>query len=269
MQDKSEIIEKPQNVDHEYTVENLVKNSENILDLISTPIEIFEFEILKAKILYETSQEIQIVWPKILNKTVENKKRKDVTNFLDFVELLSNAILDVGKSGLATYFVYTEQALVSAVTASEVYFRNKLFDTVQNDKRILKSFSDTPIKIERIIETDLDILTILADCVVSDKNFQNISEVQKYYKKAFGSDFELCSEPELKELNKIFSIRHVIVHKAGIFDRKFNSETGLNYEIGKRHIFRRNEIIQMINFLEDIITNLNLKIDNKLKTRIA
>lgn len=269
MQDENERIEKSQNVDHEYTVENLVKDSENILQFISTPIEIFEFDILKAKILYETSQEIKSVWPKIVIKIAEYKKRKVAQDFQGFLDSLFDVILDITKSGIASYLVYTEQALVSAVTASEVYFRNKLAETIRKDKRILKSFSDKSIKIERILETDFDLNNNIGKLVVSDINFQDISEVQEYYKKAFGSKFELCSELELKKLKNIFFIRHVIVHKAGIVDQKFISDTGLNYEIGNRHIFERNEIIQMINFLEDVITNLNLKIDNKLKTKIA
>ncbi|MCZ7402707.1 MAG: hypothetical protein O8C61_10850 [Candidatus Methanoperedens sp.] len=270
MQDKSEIIEKPQNVDNG-TAENIVKNLENSLESISTPIEIFEFDILKAMILYETSQEIGRVWPTILNKIVEYKTRKVAQNSQDFLGSLLKAFSDITQSGIASYYVYTEQALVSAVTASEVYFRNKLLESIQKDKGILKSLSDKYIKIKigEILETDFNLTNDIGKLAVSGINFQDINVVRKYYNNAFRPKFEFCGETELNELKKIFSIRHVIVHKAGIFDQKFNLDTGLNYEIGKRRTFKRKEIIQMINFLEDIITNLNLKIDNKLKTKIA
>jgi hypothetical protein len=271
MQHENKIIEESQNANYGYTAEKLVKASENILELIFTPIEIFEFDILKAKILYETSLEMESVLPKILIKIAENKKRKVAQDFQDFLILLIDGISDITKSDIASYLVYTEQALVSAVTASEVYFRNKLLETIQKDTGILKSFSDKPIKIKigRILETDFNQTNDIGRLAVSGINFQDIYEVRKYYQNAFDPRFELCSESELKELKNIFYIRHVIVHKAGIVDQKFISDTGLNYEIGKRHIFERNEIIKMINFLVDVITNLNLKIDNKLKTKNA
>ncbi|RLG25598.1 hypothetical protein DRN85_05425 [Methanosarcinales archaeon] len=74
-------------------------------------------------------------------------------------------------------------------------------------------------------------------------NFQILNNIQNEYKKLFG--FEPFTQDELKKLKEIFSLRHVIVHKSGIVDQLFISETGLDYQAGDKLFFEREEIIDL------------------------
>lgn len=222
------------------------------------PIQNFKFNILKAKILHATAHEVNTLWPKIHPRVIKNEEPKDISSLLD-------ALSKLKQTGSATYHAYTEQALVSAVSASEIYFKDKLAYTIQNDKRILNHFLDKEIKVKRVVETGLNLTNDIGKLIVENMNFQDLDSVQKEYKKVFGSKFDLCNEEEIKKLKQIFAIRNVIVHRAGIVDHAFISETRLNYEIGNKLFFERDEILQKIDFIEKIITDLELKIENRTK----
>ena len=208
------------------------------------PIQNFEFNILKAKVLHATSQELDTIWPKVVEKMPKSDK-----NLADI--------------GFALYYVYAEQALVSAVSASEVYFKDTLAYAIQNDKRLLNRYVDKEIKVKRILEIDMDLSENIGMLIVEKMNFQNLDTVQNEYKKLFG--FEPFANEELNEFKKIFAIRHAIIHKSGIVDHLFISKTGLDYEVGSKLFFERDKILQMIEFIEEIIT----KVDSMLTVKLS
>lgn len=215
----------------------------------NTPILNFEFNILKAIALYETSQNVNLIWQKTLEKKQYADKRK--------IEI-----------GFALYYVYTEQALVSAVSATEVYFSDRLAYEIQNDTRLINRFMDKEIKLKRIINMGLDLSENIGNLIVEKMNFQILDNVQSEYKRLFG--FELFTQDELKKLKQIFAIRHLIVHKSGIVDHLFISETGLDYQLGDRLFFEREETLQNIDFIENIVTKIDLRLDEKMnKVMIA
>lgn len=215
----------------------------------NTPILNFEFNILKARALYETSQNVNLIWQKTLEKKQYADKRK--------IEI-----------GFALYYVYTEQALVSAVSATEVYFSDRLAYEIQNDTRLINRFMDKEIKLKRIINMGLDLSENIGNLIVEKMNFQILDNVQSEYKRLFG--FELFTQDELKKLKEIFAIRHLIVHKSGIVDHLFISETGLDYQLGDRLFFEREETLQNIDFIENIVTKIDSRLDEKMnKVMIA
>lgn len=190
--------------------------AEAISDTLKTPIQNFKFNILKAKALHATAMEVSYIWEKMLEKVTE-----------------SNA-----EIVLVLYYVYTEQALVTAVSASEVYFKDRLAYAIQNEKRLLKRYLDKEITVKRILDTDLNLSEDIGILIVENLNLQ-IEEVQKEYKRVFC--FEPFTKDELKRLKEILKIRNVIVHKSGIVDHLFVSETELDYQVGQRLFFERDE----------------------------
>ena len=220
-----------------------------------TPIQNFEFNILKAKILHATTQEVSTLWPKIHTRIIKCERPKDISSLLD-------ALSKLIETGSATYHVYTEQALVSAVSASEVYFKDRLAYAIQNDKRLLNRFLDKEIKVKRILDAGLDLSEDIGILIVENTNFQILDNVQKEYKRVFS--FEPFTKEELNKLKEIFAIRHAIVHKSGIVDHLFISETGLDYQVGNRLFFERDEILQMIEFIEKIVTKIDSMLNKKL-----
>ena len=210
---------------------------------IKTPIQNFGFNILKAKLLHLTAKNVGSIWKNMFEKMQGEK---------------------LAEAGLALYYVYTEQALVSAVSASEVYFKDTLAYAIQNNKRLLNHYAGKEIKVKRILEIDMDLSENIGMLIVEKMNFQNLDNVQNEYKKLFG--FEPFTNEELNELKKIFAIRHAIVHKSGIVDHLFISKTGLDYKVGNRLFFERDEILQMIEFIEKIVTKVDLMLTVKLSS---
>ena len=209
-----------------------------------TPIQNFEFNILKAKVLHATAaEELYTIW--------QNLSEKMSTEPTDSVVI-----------GLALYHVYTEQALVSAVSASEVYFKDRLAYAIQNDKRLLNHFREKGIKVKRILDAGLDLSEDIGILIVENMNFQILDDVQNEYESVFG--FEPFTKEELKKLKEIFLIRHLIVHKSGIVDHLFISETGLDHQVGQRLFFERDEILEMIEFIGKIVTKIDSKLNQKL-----
>jgi hypothetical protein len=206
-----------------------------------SPIQNFGFNILKSKLLHLTAENLGSIWQTMFEKMQGEK---------------------LAEAGLALYYVYTEQALVSAVSASEVYFKDTLAYAIQNNKRLLNHYAYKEIKVKRILEIDMDLSENIGMLIVEKMNFQNLDNVQNEYKKLFG--FEPLDNEELNELKKIFAIRHAIVHKSGIVDHLFISKTGLDYKVGNRLFFKRDEILQMIEFIEKIVTKIDSVLDKKL-----
>jgi len=213
-------------------------------DEVITPIQNFEFNILKAKILHASAEEIAEIWPKVVSK------------------IGSEQLTDIIGTGFASYFVYTEQALVTAVSASEVYFKDMLAEAIQSEKNILKRYLDKGIKVRRIVESNLDLSNNIGKLIVENMNFQILDNVQNEYNKVFG--YDILSKQNFRNMKTIFSIRHAIVHRAGIVDSTFLFQTGLDYEIGVRVCFKRKEIQEMIDFISQTI----YKVDKKLKSKI-
>ncbi|MEK6977166.1 MAG: hypothetical protein AABX40_02040 [Candidatus Hydrothermarchaeota archaeon] len=223
-------------------------SAESLVQLLSqidpktdeTPIQNFKFNVLKARVLQATALEISDNFPKIYKK------------------ISAESTISFADVGLALYHVYTEQALVTAVSASEAYFKDRLAYAIQNDKRLLNRFADKELKVKRILDAGLDLSNAIGILIVENMNFQILGNVQIEYKRIF--DFEPFTKEELKKLKEIFAIRHVIVHKSGIADHLFISETGLNYQVGNRLFFERDEILRMIEFIDRTVSKINSKL---------
>lgn len=237
-----------------------VENIENILynDYSPVPIKNFEYNILKSKLLYMTSQEVGNILPRIISRISKYGQKESV--FDHEFEIEKGLIVHI-----KSYHIYAEQALISAVSASDVYFKDKLSYEITKDKIVLKKFSEKQIDVKRILDIGLNLSYDIGKLITEKEDFQSVEYIQKEYKKAF--DFDPFDDTELKELRKIFAIRHLIIHRAGIVDHKFIRDTGLDYKIGESFIISLDEILDMINFMEKTIIELDQKIDNRYKKR--
>lgn len=250
------------------TLEDLVLIFEGC-DLYKTPIQKFEFNISKSRILYGTAQELKDIWPKIAGVI-----QKPDTHINYDIVYLPESLISFFKYGAASYFVYTEQALVSAVSAAEIYFRDKLESEFQKDKRILRIFGDRKIDLRRILDIWSD-LNAICKLVIEKEDFQNIDDVQRLYKNVFG--FEPLKDKEKRELDKIFIIGRYLGHRGGIVDYEFVQkfldykllDFELYYKIGKRIWLERDQILLIINFIEKIIMELEKMIEHRNRKMLS
>ncbi len=245
-----------------FKAETWAKNwAESMSNEELTPITNFEINIMMAKILAASALEIMEIWPKVYDRIAGNNEdwfgeepklseSKLETGFGDFADI-----------GFISYFAYTEQALVSAVSAVEIYLKDRFIYSLKLDQRRLRRFSEKQVKIKQLMDIGQDISGIVAELIAEGIPFQKLDAVQDAYNKIYG--FEPFSDEELEKLVRIFETRHLIVHKAGIADKKFISITESKFDIGNRIYLERKEVVEMINDIKSIITNLESKLTER------
>ena len=226
-----------------------------------SPIQNFKANILKSMVLYVTSKNISEIWPKI--DAILNKEKGKIFDdgFFSIIETLLNSL----ETGVSAYFVYTEQALVSAVSAMEVYFKDRLIASINRDKRLLNPFSEKQVSVGRIIDFQLELDPNIGGLIVEKLNLQDLEEVRKNYKKIYG--FYPFTKNELDRLEFIFNSRHIIIHNSGFVDREI-SYKNKSFSPGQRIFFDRKEIIDMIRFINELIIGLDSKIELKYKGEV-
>jgi len=247
-----------------FSAENLTRLvSDAILQSNPTTIDIFDYNILKAKILLISaeciSEIIEKIHPRLGKKDFGIKDSEDETPISNFIE----EVTKLATSGSAIYLGYTEQSIVCAVTASETYFRDRLAKALTIRPELVNQFADKEIKIKKILEINFDVKNEIGNLIV-EKNldFQNLEGVSNIYQKVFGE--EIFKEEELIHLKKIFQIRHLIIHRGGIVDSSFITKTHMPLKIGNRFMLSREEVKNIIEFIAGIVHRTEKTLSEKL-----
>lgn len=228
--------------------------SETVMKSSSKSIDIFNYNIQKAKILLGLSYKIMDVLPLIVKYAKEPEAPPSSSPW--WIEIISG-IEKAIERGSASYFVFTEQAVVTSVSATEIYYRDRLAESINSDLRIAKRFADRDIHItiDQLFQIDFELKSEIGIFLVEKKDFQKVDNITVSYEKAFGNKFgnEMLNHDEIVTLKKIFGIRHLFVHKAGKVDNKFISNTKIQRDIGSHFFVTRKQVSEIINFLEKIV----------------
>lgn len=228
-------------------VANLLSDAQ--LKVNPTPIQIFDYNILCARILLASAEKIENIWPTVYQYLIIDSKSDTASDSRD---MLSRLIDDTIKFGSAIFFSYTTQAIVVSVTAFETYCKDRLAHSIVEKPELVRRFADKEIKIERVIELNYEIKNEIGNLIVErNMDFQNLGEVEKIYNSVFGED--IFNDIELKDLKNIFAVRHVIVHNAGRADREYIAKTGIQIDIGKRIIAQRKDVLKIIEYIHSIV----------------
>lgn len=223
---------------------------------ISSPksIDIFNYNIQKAKILLGLSYKIMDVLPLIVEYSKEPEAQPSSSPW--WIEIISG-IEKAIEGGSASYFVFTEQAVVNSVSATEIYYRDRLAESINSDLRIANRFADKEIHItiDQLFQIDFELKSEMGIFLVERIDFQKVDNIISSYEKAFGNKFgnKMLNDDEIVTLKKIFEIRHLFVHKAGKVDNKFISNTNIQRDIGSDFVVTRKQVSEIINFLEKIV----------------
>lgn len=224
--------------------------------MISSPksIDIFNYNIQKAKILLGLSYKIMDVLPLIVEYSKEPEAPPSSSLWIELISGIEKAI----ERGSASYFVFTEQAVVNSVSATEIYYRDRLAESINSDSRIAKRFANKEIHItiDQLFQIDFELKSEIGIFLVERIDFQKVDNIISSFEKAFGNEFgnKMLNHDEIVTLKKIFEIRHLFVHKAGKVDNKFISNTNIQRNIGSHFVVTRKQVSEIINFLETIVS---------------
>ncbi|MCK4250341.1 hypothetical protein KAX97_02785 [candidate division WOR-3 bacterium] len=254
----------PKSITNFFSAENLTKIvSDAQLSSNPTEIEIFDYNILKSKILLASAASISDILDKIDQKLAKQNDTSDVQGDKSAIQSILDTLFKLANTSAASFLAYTEQTIVCAVTAFETYFRDRLATAIATKPEIAKQFADKDIKVKRIIEINFDVRKEIGNLIVEkNMSFQNLDDVQNLYYKIFGKD--VFENRELSYLKDIFEIRHLIVHRGSIVDRSFVSKTNKKAKIGTRFMLSRTEVAKMIQTIEKIVQRTEEMVSHKL-----
>ncbi len=221
------------------------------------PIQNFDFNIYKAKMINDTVEDVI--------ETIE--KRKDKELLKEIQEEEEDLIFsDWVHSALACYYGHTEQSLVATITAFETYLKDRIILALKNDARILNDLGNKKITVSEILEKGPDLRGNLHKIIGRKINLDswNPKEINQTYNDIFS--FEPLEEEEIKVMKEIFQIRHIIVHNGGIIDQEFQSKTDLEGEgikVGNIYVLERDRVDKYRNFFSKIAHRIEDKMQEK------
>lgn len=235
------------------TAEALAKSIKETLMESYKSIDIFNYNILKARVLLALSYKIMDVLPLIVEYFKEHEAPSSSSPWTELISGIEKAI----ERGSASFFVFTEQAVVTSVSATEIYYRDRLAESINSNLRIAKRFANREIHItiDLLFQIDFELKTEIGNFLVEKIDFQKVDNIISSYQKAFGNKFgnEMLNPDEIVTLKKIFGIRHLFVHKGGKVDNKFISNTNIQRDVGSSFVVTRKQVTEIIDFLENIV----------------
>lgn len=208
----------------------------------------------------ELIPKIQASLDGISEKELEAKGKKWLAENAELFETLKK---DFGQLMLAIENVLLEQALVTAVTAFEVYIRDVTEEVVAKNVFMQKRF-DAELKCKlnykAILESKRD-LGLAAGRVAADSyDFNNSGNLKNHVTKLVGKNNPLKTKNDLKEFGKVLEYRHLIVHRAGIIDKVFAKNTGYKGPLGKPVKLSRSYVESVLVKLSDLTTKIQAAI---------
>lgn len=196
-----------------------------------------KIEKLESTPMIMRDQAVQCL-EKVINeskKLVHNDK-KVIQNNIDSLENIKE------ESMKEQFSVIYSQMCVLAVSSLEAILKDYFVDSFNNKRDINmenKRLNEIKVTIRDIIDNKLNFDNKLGSLILErDKpNFQDLKSILSNFKNYFNKEIEL--EDNLKKkLCFYLEIRHLLVHKGGVVDKKFINSTKVldanikNYKVG-------------------------------------
>lgn len=190
---------------------------------------------------------------KTLERVVE-KLRKD----LDSTKLLYSRSL---------YY----DAVVSIVTAFETYLKNTLIWLMVRNKwtgKKIMGHQKRPVRFNEIENLNINKYTIGNILDIHKFSFFKINKVETAFMKMLGGRnkrFVLFkNETQKNSMRNFLELRHLIVHKGGIVDKRFLNKTGFTNRIGEQYEVTK----EYISGMTEAMINLVNKIENEIERQL-
>ncbi len=190
-----------------------------------------KIEELESTPMIMRDQAVQCL-EKVINESerlVPNEKRL-IQNSIDCLENIKE------ESMKEQFSVIYSQMCVLAVSSVEAILKDYFVDSF-NDKTDInmenKKLNEIKVTIRDIIDNELNFDNKLGTLILErDKpNFQDLKSIRSNFKNYFNKEIKLESDLR-KKLCFYLEIRHLLVHKGGVVDKKFiNSTKALNANI--------------------------------------
>lgn len=186
---------------------------------------------------------------------VINKSKKLVYNDKKVIQNSINSLENIKEESMKEQFsVIYSQMCVLAVSSVEAILKDYFVDSFNNTDINMenKKLNEIKVTIRDIIDNELNFDNKLGSLILErDKpNFQDLKSILSNFKNYFNKDIDLESNLK-KKLCFYLEIRHLLVHKGGVVDKKFINSTKVldanikNYEVGDTVEIRSSDWVDM------------------------
>ena len=160
--------------------------------------------------------------------------------------------------------VLLEQALVTAVTALEVYLKDVTTEVVARNRFLEKRFSrqlHNSLRYRDVTNAGWDSGLAAGKVVGESYDFYDPKSVAKHLRTLLGEKAPLRDTREQSEFARILAYRHLIVHRAGIVSRQFRQQTGYRGSLDEPVAIRREFVEQGLR----LVLNVGNKVQKGLE----
>ena len=187
---------------------------------------------------------------------VKNESKKLVHNDKKVIQNNIDSLENIKEESMKEQFsVIYSQMCVLAVSSLEAILKDYFVDSF-NDKTDInienKKLNEIKVTIRDIIDNELNFDNKLGSLILErDKpNFQDLKSILSNFKNYFNKEIKLESDIQ-KKLCFYLEIRHLLVHKGGVVDKKFINSTKVldanikNYKAGDTVEIKSSDWIDM------------------------
>ena len=160
---------------------------------------------------------------------------------------------------LAVDHVLLEQALVTSVTALEVFVHDVTVEATAKNVFLQKRFTTqlhSNLNYKTIIDSNRKLNCAIGLVVADSYDFYKPDSLRKHISTLVGKKTPLSNQADLKRLKMIFNYRHLIIHRAGLVDKKFVQLTGYKGHIGSPVKLKQHFVEDSLNFVTQIACNI-------------
>ena len=195
-----------------------------------------KIEKLESTPMIMRDQAVQCLRRLLKKAQLKHKEKNRIENKINLLENIKE------ESMKEQFSVIYSQMCVLAVSSLEAILKEYFVDSF-NDKTDInienKKLNEIKVTIRDIIDNELNFDNKLGALIIErDKpNFQDLKSILNNFKNYFNKEIELESNLQ-KKLCFYLEIRHLLVHKGGVVDKKFINSTKVldanikNYEVG-------------------------------------
>jgi hypothetical protein len=211
-------------------------------------------ETMKAQLKLEYEQKGKEYYEKIGKDMVKRLKPriKKIAEMFQDLELVMDQTL-------------TEQALIVAVSAFEVYLREIIVSIVTLNPSVRKKFHQEikdAISLSKLEGFKEDAKRTQGE-IVADQVRLDTGRIKSLLRRLVGLENIFGDhETELK-VRKVFECRHIVIHRAGLVDPKFKKATSFKGAIDTQVKISRRYVLESIGLLKRLVDRIEKSVHKK------
>ena len=240
---------------------------------------IFQQNITRARALLEIQDMVDIILENDVTFGYNDDPDPDIPRTKgtgdEKLKILERAVANLRRDLASTKLLYSRplyyDAVVSIVTAFETYLKNTLVWIMVRDRktsRKIMKYYNNRVRFEDIETLNFNKYTIGNILAIHKFSFFKVDKVETAFIKMLGGHnrrFVLFSnETQKHSIRNFLELRHLIVHKGGIVDKRFLNKTGFTNRIGEQYEVTKEYIAGMT----EAIINIVMKIESELERQL-